>query len=631
MTVLKKIIEKFNDYRYRKRLLKFVTVNLKLIWRKFKRVLCSKKLHAALRSVPAIMTYVSVVIIGLLITSMLFFVKYATPVFSSEQRIMRRLSLEEYDSTVPYLCALDAFGSSNRIQVTLKTDTENYINPRGVGLDRGGVNLILTFEDGNSTEISLNNNNYDNFESGMEDTFTVILPFGYTAFDITDYTIAILPDINNKYDSWHCKWARIYFMLGNESVMLAKETWDDVAVFGGGDTEIRKTNLEIAHTDNARYQRTVSLYSYYLDLAAAGMTEFLNDDLRSDALYSMSLTTGKYLWVDIETVDIEIQNNLLTYYTKGVDIPETDSLDYDGRLFLDITFYTAKKDGTYTESYLLDTLGTDDFELGSTSVFQLEMPEGLCVFDICSMSIRTENPYDSWAPRYIRLYVKPDYADRLEIGRLNDVMLTNSYSTAVFYKNLLEDPVAIDLTSEFAISSVVKKQFEEKHGFTLGEKTEDIYFELMSFYDRQLAFYEKLTELYSATVYDDTVPENEGETVDPVIPDDDTALPDIEEKPEEETDTEETVTDENTDDQAEQDVPVTDDTVQTDPETEPTDETVTEDTETEDSGETVTEDTETDDADSTAVTDDTVDAPVTDAEDDTAVTNETVEEEMPEE
>ena len=57
----------------------------------------------------------------------------------------------------------------------------------------------------------------------MTDTFTLILPFGYTPFDITEYTIAVLPDINNNYDQWHCRWARVYFLLGNEPMMLARE------------------------------------------------------------------------------------------------------------------------------------------------------------------------------------------------------------------------------------------------------------------------------------------------------------------------------------------------------------------------------------------------------------------------
>lgn len=531
--MFKKLIKKINYYRNRKRLSKYVTVNLKLTWRKLIKALKSERLHRALKSVPAIMSYISVGFVGVIIAGMFLFTKYACPYFTSDERIMRRLTMSEYDSDISYLRALDAFGSSNRIQMTLKTDVENYVNPRGVDLDRGGVNLILTFSDGKNVEINLDNSNYDNFESGMEDTFTIILPYGYTPFDITDYTIAVYSDINNKYDSWHCKWARAYFMLGNEAVMLAKETWDDVAVFGDGETEIKKSSLEIVHTDNTRYQRTEKLYSHYLALADAGMTDFRSEQLRIDALYSMSLTAGKYLWVDIETVDIEIQNDLLTYYTKGVDIPETDSLDYDGLMYLDITFYTAKEDGTYTESYLLDTLGTDDFELGSTSVFQLEMPKGLCVFDICSMSIRTDNPYDSWAPRYIRAYIKPDYADKLEIGRLNDVMLTNDYATAVFYKNLIESPISIDLSSQFAISSVVKKQFEETHGFTLGANTAKIYFELQSFYDRQMAFYDKLVELYSDTVYSDVETEDTDTEPTPPVTDDDTAVPDTE--PEEET------------------------------------------------------------------------------------------------
>lgn len=501
---MKKIIEKFNDYRYRKRLVKYFTVNIKLIWRAIKRFFKSEKFRRGIVSVPAVMSYISVFIIALVITGSVVYTKYVSCLFESQSRIVRRLSMTDYDKNVPYLSVLDAIGSSNRIQVTLKTDDENYIFPKGVGLDRGSINIVLTFSDGKTTEFTLDNSNYDNFESGMTDTFTLILPFGYTPFDIIDYSLVAVPDINNKYDNWHCKWARVYFLLGGETVMLAKESWEDVAVFGADDGCIRSSSLTVRHDENNSYKRTQKLYSHYLTLAKAGMTDFLNAELKADALDSLSLNGGKYIYVDVETVDIEIQNDILTYYTKGVDISETDALDYDGLIYLEVEFYTAKADGTYTETYLLDTLGTDDFELGTTSSFQFEMPEGMCVFDIREMSVYTDNPYDSWSPRYIRVYIKPDFDKRLEIARLTDTVLVNTYTTPVFYKNLIDTPVALDLSSQFALADATKTALEKQFGYAMGTQTSKMYFELQSFYDRQIMFYDKLTELFSKTVYEDT-------------------------------------------------------------------------------------------------------------------------------
>ena len=502
---MKKIIEKFNDYRYRKRLLKYFTVNFRLIRRKTVRFFKSEAFRKGIVSSPAIMSYISVFVIALIITGSTLYSEFLSEYFEPESQVTRRLTLQEYDKSVPYLTVLDAFGSSNRIQVTLNTAKENYLLPKGVGLDKGGINLKLTFTDGKSVEFALSNSNYDNFESGMTDTFTVILPFGYTPFDITEYKIVALPDIKNRYDSWHCKWARVYFMLGDTQVMLAKESWTETAVFGEGDGEIRSSTLTPVHTSNNTYIRTEKLYQHYLSLAKAGMTDFSNTNLKSDALDSLSLNGGRYIYLDIETVDIEIQNELLTYFAKGVDIAETDALDYDGLMYLDVGFYTAKEDGSYTETYLLDTLGTDDYELGTTSSFQLELPAGMCVFDIRSMSLRTDNPHDSWAPRYVRAYIKPDFGDRLEIARLNDSVLINTYNTAIFYKNLIDTPATFDLSTHFAMPEVTKKNIEEKFGYSLGENTEKMYFELMNFYDRQLMFYDKLVSLYSKTVYDENV------------------------------------------------------------------------------------------------------------------------------
>ena len=527
---MKRFIDKFNDLLYRKRLKKWLVINLKFAFRKLRNFLKSKKFRDFIKSVPFITGCLSLFAVILLCVGVSLFSRYAYAFFDTDAKIIKRLTMTEFDDSVGYLKSLYALGSSNRIQVTLKTDDENYIKPKGVGLDRGNVNLKLTFSDGNTAEFALNNSNYDNFESGMTDTFTIILPFGYTPFDITEYTVAVLPDINNNYDSWHCRWVRVYFMLGNETVMLARETWEETAVFGSGDNEIKQSTLEIVHSANNKYNRSKQIYTYYLELTQKGASELVNAQLKSDALDSLGLNGAGYLYVDIETVNIEIQNDILTYYTKGVHIPDLDSLDYDGRIYLDVTFFSADSDGNYTQSYLLDTLGTDDFELGTTSSFKLEMPKDMNVFDISSMTLRVENPYDSWSPHYIRVYIKPDYCDMLEIARLNDTMLINQYSTPVFYKNLIDTGVELDLSSKFSISEAIKDRIESENEFKFGEKISDMYFKLQSFYDRQNVYFEQVVNLYSPSVYEDEQdPESDI--------DDDIAVPDTDTEPPSDTET----------------------------------------------------------------------------------------------
>ena len=524
---MKDLFKKIKEYRYKKRLKKWFNVNIKLIIRRIRRGFNAKSIRSALSSVPAVMTYVSIFAIAAVSVTAVLFAKYSAPYFNSEQKIIRRLKMPEEQSTAPYLTALRALGSSNRIQITLKTDTENYINPRGASLEKGGVNMLLTFSDGTSTEFSLSNANYDTFESGMTDTFTLILPFGYTPFDIIDYTVTVVPDINNNYGSWHCKWVRAYFLLGDQPVMLAKEDWDDCAVFGSGDGAVTRSSLEIVHGSNDSYIRTQNLYTHYLSLAKAGMIDFADSEVKADVLDSLALNAGKTLYLDIETVNIDMQNTVFTYYTKGVDLDEQDSLDYDGLMYLDVTFYSPLSDGGFTKSYLLDTLGTDDFELGTTSSFQLEMPEGMCVFDISEIKLYTDNPYDSWAPRYIRAYLKTDYQSTLEIARISDTMLINDYSTPVFYKNLIDSGISFDLTSKFCLSSVVRSQLESKNHITFSGNIEKMYFELQSFYDRQNMFFKQMLDIYSPAAY-----ESETDTSNPPSTDtqqeteDDTAAPD---------------------------------------------------------------------------------------------------------
>ena len=493
---MKKIIERFRDLRYRKRLKKWFTVNIKFIWRRLIRFLCGEKFRSAITSSPAIVTYVAVTCITALSVGAYFFVSLAGGFFNADKSIIRRLSLTEYDESVPYLNTLDMLGSSNRIQVTLKTDDENRFVKKGVDLDRGNINLLIVFSDGDRQEYSLNNTNYDNFEAGATDTFTIILPFGKTPFDISELRLVAVPDIKNRFDDWHCRWARVYFLLGNEPVMIAKETWESLAVFGEGDSAIKQSSLELVCNKTPRYNRASELYTYFLAFNQAGLDKEAVTALKEDTLDAFGLNGGRVLGVAIETANIEVQNNLLTYYTKGVTVPDSDSFDYDGMMYLDMDFYTKLPDGNYSKSFLLDTLGTDDFEMGTTSVFRLEMPEGMTVFDISNIRLRTENPHDAWAPRFVRFYVETDYSERLEIARITDTMLVNSHSTPIFYQGLIDGGVDVDLSSAFCISDAQKKALEQKNGYTFGSRINSMYYKLQSFYARQTAFFAEAVEIY---------------------------------------------------------------------------------------------------------------------------------------
>lgn len=540
---MKKFADRIRDLYYRKRLLKWVTVNIKLALRKTVRFLKSKELKEALVCVPAKVSYTSVVVISVLCVGSVFFVKYACPFFNSDERILRRLSMTEYNTASPLLSTLDMLGSSNRIQVTLRTDDENRFNNRGVGLDRGNVNLQLTFANGDKTEYSLNNVNYDNFEAGMTDTFTIILPYDKTPFDITEYRLVAIPDINNQFDNWHCRWARVYFLLGDEPVLLAKESWDECAIFGEGDDSVKQSALEIVSANTTKYTRASTLYGYFLKLKQSGVSDSAFESLKNDTLSSVGLNAGTVLNVNIETVNIEVQNTILTYGTKGVTIPDDDSLDYDGMLYLDISFYTRLNDGKYTKRYPLDTLGADDFELGSTSEFRIEMPSGMTVFDISNIKLVADNPYDAWSPRFIRIYVDTDYDERLEIARVTDTMLSGTYSTPVFYRNLIDGGVDIDLTSSFCISETQKKALADKNGYNFGERISNMYYKLQNFYERQNTFFAEAVEIYlkSSGINDDkTTPVVKDESAPAPKPE---PAPQVPEQPKEEQPDEDDTTD----------------------------------------------------------------------------------------
>lgn len=499
---LKKFIERIKDLHYRKRILKWVLINIKFAWRKIARFFTGAAFLSFVKSTPVIIGYVAVGVMALTAVGTVCFEKFAYPVFDQDQKTLAALSGIANKKSGAVAKTLEMLGSSDKLQISLRTDDENIIVKKGVDLDKGNVNLLLTFSDGEKKEYNLSNNKYDNFEAGGTDNFTITLPSGKTAFDITEYRLIILPGIDNKYDSWHCKWARIYFLLGGEPVMLAKESWKDYAVFGNGDNNIKQSQLTLVAKDTTVFERASTLYNYFLKLNKNDITDEEFAKLKEDTLDAVGLNSGRVLCIDVETINIEGQNNVLTYYTKGANIPENDSLDYDGLLNLELTFYTPQNDGSYTYTVALDTLGTDDFELGSTSKFKIELPEGLTVFDISRAVLKADNPNDAWAPRFIRVYVETDYKEMLEIARVTDTILTSTYSTPVFYKNLIDSGIELDLSSAFRISAAQKKALAEKNGYSFEKRVGNMYYKLQSFYSRQNSFFDIAVDIYTKSIKD---------------------------------------------------------------------------------------------------------------------------------
>ena len=84
---MKNSFKKLKEYRYKKRLKKWFSVNIKLFLRKVRRFFKSGKLGHALGSVPAIMTYVSVFVIAAVSVCGVYFAKYTYKYFDSNQKM----------------------------------------------------------------------------------------------------------------------------------------------------------------------------------------------------------------------------------------------------------------------------------------------------------------------------------------------------------------------------------------------------------------------------------------------------------------------------------------------------------------------------------------------------------------
>lgn len=414
---------------------------------------------------------------------------------ADEQVLLSRL----YDSTAdlqdPVTAALQCFGSSNRIQIALTTDGVDPLKPQKAHLDRGNINLVLTLKDGQLVEYTLKNRNVDTFESGQTNYFTLSLPREISPFDITEYKLTLMPDAKGNYGSWRCRTATVSCLLGGERMILARQDWGAVFAF---DQKGPSSVLKTVAPDDDYYSQVSELYPYVLQICTNKHQTVHTRAMKADTLRALGMGDGDVLHLDLETVGLETQNQLLAHQLGTVELPELDQLDYDGTMTLRVRFYSDAA-GSYYKDYTLDTPGKDDFELGSSSSFALNMPEGMSVFDIRSLELLVHDADDAWAPRLIRAYLRTDYGFMLELARETDVTLQQKRGTAVFYKGLIETQIStlpLDLTADYQLPAGLKTTIEKQFITQVSGVTYSMYFNEFNFYERQKLFYSQMLALY---------------------------------------------------------------------------------------------------------------------------------------
>lgn len=410
--------------------------------------------------------------------------------WSADEAVLKeRLSMGAYDAKDPVLTALDSFGASNRVQVILKTAKKDPLKPQSVDLDRGNLNLVMTLQNGKIMEYTLQNKRIDNFESGGTDYFTLILPQSVSPFDIKEYKLMLLPDAQGNYDEWHCASAQIACLLGGERTLLAKGIWQKECIFSADRTE---AVLPLATEENAHFQQVQALYSYVLQVCQK-QGAVHTKQIKKDANVELGLMNGDTLLLDIETVGLENQNQL---FKDSLSNPfsEFETLGYNGTMTLRVKFLYAF-DGSYYKDYNLDTLGKDDFELGTASTFALEMPEGASVFDITAMELLVHDAEDAWAPRLIRAYLRTDYGTTLEIARLSDTMLTAERKTNIFHRDWIDtsvSPLKLDLERSYALPLAIKENIEKQYYTEIEGVIYSMYFGDHNFMERQKLYYSQI-------------------------------------------------------------------------------------------------------------------------------------------
>ena len=412
---------------------------------------------------------------------------------ADEQVLQERLSMGEFNAEDPVLAALDSFGGSNRVQVILKTAKKDPLHPVSVDLDRGNVHLVMTLTSGKIMEYTLQNKRIDNFESGNTDYFTLILPESVSPFDITEYKLMLMPDAQGRYDEWHCASAQIACLLGGERTLLAKGSWQKEYIFSADRTE---AVLPMATEKNGQYQQLQALYPYALQVCTA-QGAIHTKEIKREANVELGLMNGDTLLLDIETVGLENQNQL---FKDALSNPfsEFETMAYNGTMTLRVKFLYPFE-GSYYKDYNLDTLGKDDFELGTTSTFSLEMPEGASVFDITEMALLVNDGSDAWAPRMIRAYLRTDYGTTLEVARLSDTMLTAERKTNIFHEdwiNTTVSPLKLDLKRSYSLPLAIKESIEKQYYTEIEGVIYSMYFGDHNFTERQKLYYSQIHALY---------------------------------------------------------------------------------------------------------------------------------------
>ena len=97
----------------------------------------------------------------------------------------------------------------------------------------------------------------------------------------------------------------------------------------------------------------------------------------------------------------------------------------------------------------------------------------------------------------MRVWVETDYKEKLELARITDTILTATYSTPVFYNNLIDGGVELDLSSSFCISNAQKQALEKANGYSFKSRIGDMYYKLQNFYSRQNSFFDIAVEIFT--------------------------------------------------------------------------------------------------------------------------------------
>ncbi len=477
---------------------KALRVNLRWGWRRMRRFFGREEIVGSITGAYARRLYAMVLLLAVTGGIAYAGAYFADRWIAGEQVLAERLAMPQSDGSDPVLAALESVGSSNRVQITLRTAKKDNLHPRDVDLDRGNLQMIMTLKNGKVMEYTLQNARIDNFESGSTDHFTLILPETVSPFDITEYKLMLLPDAKGAYDDWHCLSAQVAFLLGGERTLLARNSWKEACIF---DESNPTAVLPLATDTNLKFARISQIYPYLLEVCTKQGGSVHTAKIKKEANIELGLMNGDTLYLDIETVGLENQNQLLQEQLGGIEIPEDDRLSYNGTMTLRVRFLYPF-DGSYVKEYDLDTPGKDDFELGNTSTFALSLPEGASAFDITEMELLVNDREDAWAPRMIRAYLRTDYGTALELARLSNVQLSQERKTGVFYQGLIEtnaSPLALDLSSDYALPRAMKETIEKQYFTEIEGVIYSMYFGERNFYDRQKLYYSQVHALYGVT------------------------------------------------------------------------------------------------------------------------------------